>query len=67
MQLLDEVINLKAKIEEAEELSAHHKKELDKDPEDFALKLRYNSFKGFIQQLELELAEYEKQAVIEKI
>lgn len=61
MQLLDEVINLKAKIEEAEELSAHHKKELDKDPEDFALKLRYNSFRGFIKQLELELAEYEKQ------
>lgn len=63
---LKEVLNLKVKILEAEELSAHHKRELDKDPEDFALKLRYNSFRGFIQQLQTELAAYEKETKVAK-
>jgi tetratricopeptide (TPR) repeat protein len=51
--------NLKKRITEAKELSAHHKRELDKDPEDFGLRLRFNSFKTIAEDLESQLAAHE--------
>lgn len=51
--------NLKAKIAEAKELSAYHKREWDKDPEDFGLRLRFNTFKTIIEDLENQLEAHE--------
>ncbi|KAF0201721.1 MAG: hypothetical protein FD167_5688 [bacterium] len=61
MQLTQEINRLKRKIAEAEELSVHHKREMEKNPDNFLFQLRYDGFRGFIEQLEEELAEYEKE------
>ncbi|KAF0240573.1 MAG: hypothetical protein FD167_4139, partial [bacterium] len=52
-------IKLEEKIKEAKELSAHHKRELDKDQENFALSLRFNTFRRHIEDLENQLAAHE--------
>jgi tetratricopeptide (TPR) repeat protein len=52
-------INLKAKVREAKELLARYQKELDSDAEDFALKLRFNSFRRHVQDLENQLVAHE--------
>lgn len=52
-------INLNAKVKEAKELLTHYQKELDSAPEDFALKLRFNSFRRHVQDLENQLAAHE--------
>lgn len=51
--------NLTKRIKEAKDLSAYHKAELDKDPEDFGLRLRFNSFKTIVEDLEKQLIAHE--------
>lgn len=60
MQLTEEITTLKQKIAEAQELSAHHKREMDNNPNNFLFQLRYERFKDFVEQLEEELSECEK-------
>lgn len=57
MQLTEEITTLKQKIAEAQELSAHHKREMDNNPNNFLFQLRYERFKDFVEQLEEELKE----------
>lgn len=60
MQLTEEINKLKGKIAEAQELSAHHKREMNKNPDNFLFQLRYDRFKDFIDQLEEDLGQCEK-------
>lgn len=62
MYVAKDITQLKETVEEAKDLLLYYQQELDKDPNDFAQQVRFNSFKGHVGVLESQLAKYTSQA-----